>query len=63
MGDYYKEIANEKNYFYIRRFGGLTVDHVWTSDLEEWKEKEPRDSANTFFMDFMFSGTVVISIK
>ena len=49
MGDYYREIANEKNYFYMTRFGGLRVDHVWTSDLEEWKEKEPSDSANTFY--------------
>jgi len=49
MGDYYKNIENEKNYFYMTRFGGLRVDHVWTSDLEKWKEKEPSDSANTFY--------------
>jgi len=49
MGDYYKDIGNEKNYFYTTRFSGLRVDHVWTSDLKEWKEKEPYEAENTFY--------------
>ena len=46
LGDYYKEIADEKNYFYMTRFNGLRVDHVWGSDIEKWKGNEPSESAS-----------------
>eukprot|EP00092_Neocalanus_flemingeri_P073864 GFUD01091231.1.p1 GENE.GFUD01091231.1~~GFUD01091231.1.p1 ORF type:complete len:246 (-),score=55.08 GFUD01091231.1:43-780(-) len=48
MGDYFKEIVDEKNYFYMQRFGGLRVDHVWTHDLDDWKNAKPSESASFF---------------
>merc|ERR1711915_935409 len=40
MGDHNKNIADEKNYFFLLRSGGFTLNHVWQRDLNEWKEKK-----------------------
>ena len=49
MGDRYKDIADEKNYFYISRFGGLTVNLVWQHELNKWKNKKPPEGESVFY--------------
>merc|ERR1711915_732059 len=49
MGDYYKDIGDEKNYFYITRFGGLIVNHVWQHELNAWKNKKPSEGESVFY--------------
>merc|ERR1719334_593275 len=59
LGDYYRGIADEKNYFYITRLTveGLKVDHVWGYDIENWKARNASDGESVFYGFDVFCST------